>query len=339
MLLTLEVAGMGNTDELGPVANALLVALYDAYYTDNNGLMNDEVRQAGGWASADFLKALDLLEERQLAKLVTSGPCYDITWAGIRNAEQAGLVPRETVELHDTLRTQILKGFAESEPAPGSDGDRQYSEILEPIKASSGAPCTLVEKDLEILFSDDCGYLEGTSIGFFRVTRRGRAAFEDSRKRQTLRDTFKGLRNSQNPQDRGRRFQTALGELVRSSGWHVDEGVTAVGEETDLLLTRGDSAVFSECRWKKDPSEASEIRDFLGKLKKRFGALGAFFSMAGYSEGAEEEVGVHNNSGSNPTVLFGPREIEGIFMGNAKFDDLFRQKRLALLKRREAKWE
>ena len=64
----------------------------------------------------------------------------------------------------------------------------------------------------------------------------------------------------------------------------------------------------------------STVLHFVKKLRKRAQSIGLFISMSGYASGAVQEV--KELTGEVPTVLFGPQDIEALFKGVIRLDDL-----------------
>ena len=165
------------------------------------------------------------------------------------------------------------------------------------------------------------------------ITDRALDAVREWRKHTALERAFDALRELMPESRRGRSFQALFGQFARGEGWNVDESEGGSGEELDLVLSNGGLYYILECRWKADPVEAKEIRDFQGKLRKRSGVFGLFVSMSGYTAGATgEAVG---GAGDAPTLFVGPGEIADLFARRLDFAGLLSDKRRQLVLRRE----
>lgn len=327
---------MGEITSGVQIGRELLRTLYeDLFAGQGTTLMDEGFYSAREWPFREFRAALDSLSNRGLAEEKTTGPCYAITPPGVLHAERERIVPEERTQANGRVRTEILKGYPLPDSAGGTPDDRHYAEVFAAVAAATGAPYAQVEANHEFLVAAGCIDHPG-SMGFFCLTDKGILVLEDWRQRQVHEDTFRDLQSSTDPHRRGREFQTAFGALAEAAGWRVAEGVTAPGEEIDLFLAKADAFCSVECRWKNKPVEAKEARDFIGKLRKRAGVFGLLVSMSGFTDGVEGEV-VHD-SGSTPTVLFGPEDVERLFTGKVPFDELLNERKHAMLAQRRAIW-
>jgi hypothetical protein len=170
----------------------------------------------------------------------------------------------------------------------------------------------------------------------YRIASPGLTSLRAWKRRGSFAQAFEALKTSTSPQERGRQFQKLVALLAREEGWRVDEGVLGPGEEIDVVLNRDDSFYLLECRWKGEPVEPKEIRDFTGKLQKRSGVQGVFVSMSGYTQEARNEVEVV--AGDSPIVLVGPGEVADLFIGALNFNGMLTEKKRSLVLHRKAPW-
>jgi hypothetical protein len=203
------------------------------------------------------------------------------------------------------------------------------------VSAETAIDQALVEADHEFLF--EAGYLSHPgSMGFFVITDHALQAVREWRDHTTLERAFEALRGAAPESRRGRNFQALVGRFARGEGWNVDESEGGPGEELDLVLSNGDLYYVLECRWKAEPVEAKEIRDFQGKLRKRSGVLGLVMSMSGFTAGAKTEA--VSGAGEVATLFVGPGEIADLFARRVDFANLLSEKRKKLVLRREISW-
>ena len=112
----------------------------------------------------------------------------------------------------------------------------------------------------------------------------------------------------------------------------MEEAVASRGEELDVVIWRGDSCYFVECKWEKKPTSPKHLRDFSGKLAERTGVRGMFVSMLGFTEAAVEKA--RDRIGTTPMILLGPRDVEDLFNDDRKLGDLIEEKYRALVMRK-----
>ena len=102
--------------------------------------------------------------------------------------------------------------------------------------------------------------------------------------RARLQQRFLDLHQASNPQQRGRDFELLVVELLEIEGLRPRHGIDRVGEQIDISFAFGPHTYLVEARWKQDPSEPKELRDFHGKCQGvHVDVRGVFISVAGYT--------------------------------------------------------
>jgi hypothetical protein len=320
--------------EAALVQEGLLRRFYLAYFPAQEWLAVRDVMRQEGWNEDAMFRALEQMSRDGLVRLRDSGPHYELLPFGVLETERRQLVPADAISTHARIRTAVLAKYAEAYESAGTGerGEKHYREITRAVAAEAAVEEALVVANHEFLF--DADYLAHPgSLGFFVITDRALQAVREWRKHAALEQAFETLRDAVPESKRGRSFQTLFGQFARGDGWNVDESEGGPGEELDLVLSNGDLYYILECRWKADPVEAKEIRDFQGKLRKRSGVFGLVVSMSGYTAGATGEA--VSGAGEAPTLFVGPGEISDLFARKVDFADLLNEKRKRLILRRE----
>ena len=326
-----------DASELALVKEGLLRRFYLAYFLAREWLAVRDAMREEGWNEDVTFRALEQMSRDGLVRLRDSGPHYQLLPPGVLEAERRQLVPAEAIATHGRIRTAVLAKYAEAYESArtGERSDRHCREIAQAVAAEAAVDEPLVEANHEFLF--EAGYLSHPgSLGFFVIPDRALQAVREWRKHSALEDAFEALRQVVPESTRGRGFQSLFGQFARGEGWNVDEGAGGPGEELDLVLSNADLYYILECRWKAEPVEAKEIRDFQGKPRKRSGVFGLFVSMSGYTAGATGEA--VSGAGEVPTLFVGPGEAADLFARRVNFADLLNEKRKLLVLRRAISW-
>ncbi|WP_309889816.1 hypothetical protein [Archangium sp.] len=100
------------------------------------------------------------------------------------------------------------------------------------------------------------------------------------RRKVALRREYEGLKRGQTgPQERGRRLEVLVYELLGSESLRPRRNTRLPGEEIDLSFTDGHRHFLLEARWRKRVSVA-DVFAFRGKLEgKLAGTLGVFLYL------------------------------------------------------------
>lgn len=276
-------------------------------YMDQHGLDKRAV-----WKVAEYM------DEESLIKILNP-VLVTHTLQGIFHVEEHELVDPTTIKRAGTLRKELilslssnfdLQGFLDSH----SLTDHQlwnYGDLLEyfGLIRMEGIP-----PDPEL-----------TAVGREEVARL-----------QKIKSRTKKFSEISNllPQERGRKFQAFVGEMLEQEGWSAETSTRSTGEEIDIIFNSGREYYLVECRWEQDPVEAKEMRDFSGKLDKRIaGIAGCFVSTSGFSRGAVEEAQLKLST--RMILLFGPGDIDRWINGDLVFEELLNTKFDLAIKKRQ----
>lgn len=120
----------------------------------------------------------------------------------------------------------------------------------------------------------------------------------DARVRQLalLRSALVSLeRSSLAPQARGTALEPLLRDLLHVYGLNPVLNVTNSGEQLDVTFWHGQMFVIAEARWRADPVDTPQMRDFFGKLVERppF-TIGLMLSFSNFTGPALEYLSRHS---------------------------------------------
>ncbi|TET12727.1 MAG: hypothetical protein E3J81_10290 [Dehalococcoidia bacterium] len=116
---------------------------------------------------------------------------------------------------------------------------------------------------------------------------------------------------------RGYVFQNLIYSMLYHESLYPRTSYRPKGEEIDGAFYLNHRTFLLEAKWTADPTPASEIYRFKGKVDgKLVGTLGIFISMSGYSEDAPEAL----EQGKTPSVvLFDQSDMDAIFISDTNF--------------------
>lgn len=264
---------------------------------------------------------LDHLLERMvddgLMKPWTAGGNYRITPQGVIWSEVQGFLPTNEVAENNRIRTTILTSLAELYESQG----RHQSIYIEQF--NNEIQCDVERLAWNLYVLEELGYIDSPYNGSFRITTSGVSLVDEYRKGVAIEEEFKTI-SALEPHIRGRAFQSYVAKLVLRDGWVVEESVRTISEEMDIIIHKGREYYLIECKWEKDPVQASVIREFYGKIENRIGVEGLIVSMSGFTEGAVDQVKSYANK--RIILLFGPKDIEDLSSKKCNFDNLLDEK-------------
>jgi hypothetical protein len=150
-----------------------------------------------------------------------------------------------------------------------------------------------------------------------RQEREARKASYHSRL-ETLQSRFNQAKTLE-PQQRGYELEKIFAELMRISGIPVEEPFTVRGEQFDGAIKYEGNYYFVELRWRKDPTQPSDIGSFYFKVEGKMGARGIFVSMNGYTSGVTASVPIGRDL---KVLLLDGVHLANVIFGVHKFSDL-----------------
>lgn len=153
--------------------------------------------------------------------------------------------------------------------------------------------------------------------------------------RMTLRDlrlSYADLSELQDAQERGRRFDVFIQDLLTAHGCTVERGIFRYGEQADVFVHRPFRALV-ECRWEHEPVGAPPISLLIQKLLRDRPAVvaGIYISMSGFTGPARDEAATHARD--RAVVLFGRDDVEALLGGSKHVAALFEERIDPLVRR------
>lgn len=138
-----------------------------------------------------------------------------------------------------------------------------------------------------------------------------------------LHQQFLGMHSASDPYKRGRDFELLIVELLKAEGLSPRHSIERVGEQIDVSFEFGPHTYLVEARWKKDPSEPKELRDFHGKCQGvHVDVRGVFLSVQGYTSGSADSL---TKLGELRVVMLDGSHLMSVLSGAISFGDLLRK--------------
>ncbi|KAA8890585.1 restriction endonuclease [Nocardia colli] len=131
---------------------------------------------------------------------------------------------------------------------------------------------------------------------------------------ESLQAVYKAMQQlaGQTPQDRGRRFNGWLADLLRDYGIDARENQRSVGE-IDVVFAIGDTRYILEAKWSKSKADTGQLAKLHKRVRQRLsGTYGVFVSMAGYTGEALSDL-VHGDR--LELILLDSEHIEAMLGG------------------------
>ncbi len=273
-----------------------------------------------------FWNTVDYMSHQELIKAFAMGGYYIIQSLGILSAEEQNIGLREIRSENQRLRTIILDKLAKIYEENGRFADVYIDSMSQEFRVDIYA----LASNLQVL--EDLGYVESVANGSYRIIFKGLEAVKEWRERIGFAGEYEQISN-QKPQPRGRALQKLLAKIIEKHGWLQEEGARTSHEEMDIIIHKEREYFLVECKWEKEPIEASIVRELYGKLSNRIGVLGIVISMSGFTSGAIEQA--EDFASSRIILLFGRKDIENIVFQNTKFETLLDEKYQQLITRRK----
>lgn len=183
-------------------------------------------------------------------------------------------------------------------------------------------------------------YMQGWNLADGDASLRSlNAALDNMRDRSVDRASLNALRPSYadlcafgDEQERGRRFDVFIHDLLAAHGCVVERGKFRYGEQVDVFVHRPFRALV-ECRWEREPVGASPISLLIQKLMRDRPAVvaGIYVSMSDFTGPAKDEAAT--KARDRAVVLFGRNDVETLLDGSMHVADLFEERIDALVRR------
>jgi hypothetical protein len=330
MKMLAEAAGAGemmaDSNDLLRMEGQILQRLYEPFFLSFDGAnLRDWPEEQG----VDRVTFFNLLDQMSNAGFITGGMGgnYRITGRGVVRAEELGVTSADLTRTNQKARTGILLALAKVYEEKGS----LYSAYKWDLEKELGIEGNIRTGNLRVL--TELGYAEPTQNTGHRITDLGLSAVAEYRKTKGIADEFERI-SELAPQPRGRALQKLVARMIGQQGWDTDEGVRTSHEEMDVIVWHEREYYLLECKWEKDPIEASIVRELFGKLNNRVGVNGIVMSMSGFSGGAAKQT--EDYAGQRVILLFGEEGIKKLVYGQERFTDLLNIKYRQLATKRKA---
>lgn len=125
---------------------------------------------------------------------------------------------------------------------------------------------------------------------------------------------------SMTPQQRGKRFETWLGDLFAVYALETKLNIINSGEQIDFTFWKGDLFVVGEARWLATEVDPPQVRDYFEKLRERPSfAVGLLISISGFTEAALDVL--RKRSGERLVLTLDHTQIQNILKGKPEFSD------------------
>lgn len=304
----------------------ILRNLYEFHFTSEGKENLNEICEQGECDKTMFWNVANRMSHEGLIKAWAMGGLYRITAYGIIYSEEQGIAPEELLKENQHARILILDFLARVYEEHGNFADAYIEQLAEETELETG----VLRNNLQVL--SELGYIEPVAMGSYKITYSGLDAVASWRQRTSVAEEFETI-SKMRPQPRGRALQKLLAGVFEMQGWSQEEGARTSNEEMDIIVFQGREYYLFECKWEKDPIEASVIRELYGKLGNRVDVRGAVVSMSGFTSGAVKQV--EDYVGSRVILLFGPNDVHSMVYGEATFDDLLDEKYRRLITQRE----
>lgn len=304
---------------------ALLRQFYHEWYEEKEPLPFLE----SGVDPNEVEEALERLEAAGQIKARGLSATYVILPYGIARAESEGLVNAAYARMNLDQRAYILEMLAREREKNG-----QYSGIGYPVFA---ADLSIAEARIldHFEFLRAAGHIDDIDTVEVRITLKGLNIARRRRARRAFTTKLEEISKLE-PTPRGRALQDLIAEVIDHEGiWKAKSGVWTVAnedtprEDTDVLIYQGMDYFNLESKWEKDPIDGDPIGKLFEKLEERVDQRGIVASMSGFNPNAIKKVRRHMNQ--KMILLFGKKSILALIHGERTFDEIVKEKHLAMV--------
>ena len=314
------------------IQEEVLRHLYSAHFAGEDHPNLNEWAQGQGLDSNQVWSNFEILEEKELAEMVTVGGA-GVTSRGILWTEKQNLVSEEQIRQNEQTRTSILDALSRFREEHGTSMLLDWEELIQ----QEGIGEAEFHHNIDVLV--DAGLVRWIGHRELEITLEGLERVHEWRERVKWSEEFERLKVGEEfiPQQRGHELEKIIEQVLISDGWECERNVHAEGEEHDLIIHREREYYLVECKWEKEPIQPKYLRELIGRLTARIGVRGIFISMSGYTEAATKEGA--DRLESCIILLFGQKDIETVLNCENSFTDMLNEKFKAAVSRREIQVE
>jgi hypothetical protein len=140
---------------------------------------------------------------------------------------------------------------------------------------------------------------------------------------RVIKDEFYALHASDQPQDRGRRFERFVASLFELFDLEPRLAYSLESEQIDGSVTFDTDDYIVEARWTKEATRREDADVFAAKVRRKGkNALGLFVSVGGFSKGVLDAY-----SESTPFMAMDGVDLVAVLEQRIRLDDLLRRKK------------
>jgi hypothetical protein len=308
------------------IRNHILKTLWDSWDKNNNiGLYLGVFSPLMFEQFEDTI--VEVIENLQSEELYRDSYGGELTGKGIKHAEEQNLADAERVLYHQNLRHKILSLLFQLNESKGYSASIQLTELTKEINTDINE----IGEEHHLLC--ELGLVKNHHPS---ITREGIDYWNKYLLLESFKNEFLDLENLEGitPQQRGRKLEQLISEVLEFAGWNQEANVTTSYEQIDVVIHHNREFYLIECKWEKDPIEADAIDKLFGKLSKRIGTNGFLMSMSGFTSGTIQNV--QDSANQKLILLFGKEDIEEIIVNPNSFELLLNEKYKELVMRRKA---
>jgi hypothetical protein len=234
------------------------------------------------------------------------------------------LIDQTLFEKQNEIRKKILEACLDIQ----EKGPTSYAyggELGDKICENANITRQEFENNKGILVYGD--YIEQQyPLDIWRITTRGRDFVKELRKKRSRLAEFNKLKAQigVTPQVRGHRLEDLLKEIIEDEGWNAEKRVRQLGMEFDIIFNRDYSYFMTSCKWEKEPIEADDLDQLVMRAQEMNCNAGILVSMSGFTDGCI--VRARAKRPIQQVVLFGPEDLERVFLNEKRFTDLLDEK-------------
>jgi hypothetical protein len=238
----------------------------------------------------------------------------------LNHCEENHLVDPALVEKQNDIRKRILEAYVDN-----YEGRRYaYGESGDEICSHAGISRQDFDNNAGILVY--CDYFEQHPLDIWIMTQKGMETVKDIKRKRKRREEFKKLGDLDKitRQVRGHRLEDLLAEAIEDEGWEVEKRVQPKGKEHDIVIHKGSEYLLISCKWQKPAVQGKAVRDIFAGAQAMVCVAGIVVSMSGFTPNCIGQALEYKTK--QQIILFGPKDVSAIFLNEARFSDLLKEK-------------
>ena len=308
------------------IENSILKFYYEGWERHEMRSLENLINDSPQADKRAFEKVRDRMGRDNLLEVKTFGGIAEITCWGVLAAEERQIIIREKVVSNAKIRYKILELAANAEENDENEGFvNSFEMTIDIAQEHSG-----IDQNLYLLH--DAGLIEKSTTALFRITDLGRDNLERWQQHQQIADEYERI-SQLSPQIRGKELEKLFSKVISIAGWKADLDVQTGYEQIDVVVHKSREFYLVECKWEKNPIEASVVSELIGKLSKRVLTNGILLSISGFTSGAVSNA--QDSTAFKTVLLFGKKDLEGLIADPFSFEILLTEKYNSLISKRK----